>query len=443
MKINKTAIFIAVIGLSTNAFAQNTKKLSLKEAITLGLENSNTLKISDAKIKEAEANAIEAKDRQLPDFKISGSYLRIADANINLKAATPTPSATTTGTQQAAAPKANQAIYGMANLSWPVFSGGRIRYGIESSKYLLEATKLIKANDTKGIIYNITQAYVDLFKAAQVVTVVKENLEAAQQRDEQYIRLENTGLIPRNDRLKSQLQTSQIELQLMEAESNYKLAMINIDLLLGLPEQTNLILDSTFEENKVTTYPLAYYESKALESRTDLQANEYRQKAATLSIKAAKAEVLPSLAITGGYIAADIPKILTITNAVNAGIGVQYNLASLWKKNTGVKKAQAQQAQLTAIQDQLIDNIHLEVNHDYEAALLADRKIAAYQKALNQAQENYNIVNNKYKNGLATVTDVLDANAALFTTQINITNAKADAALSYQKLLQTAGIIHQ
>lgn len=442
-KTNKILVmaFVAVT-LNTNIQAQQVRSISLQEAISLGLQNSKALKISEGKIKEAEANVDEAKNRQLPDFKISGSYLRMTGAKVDIKATQSQPSSSA-NPSSGGMPSPNQAVYGMANISWPVFAGGRIKYGIESSKYLLEAARLTESNDKDAMVYNITQAYTNLFKASKMIEVIKENLSASQQRDSQYISLENNGIIPRNDRLKSQLQTSQIELQLLEAESNYNVATTNMDLILGLPEDVRLNINEAFIANNAEMKEFLFYENAALQKRNDMQAAEYKQKAATLAVKAAKAEALPTLALTGGYIAADIPKVLTITNAINAGVGVQYNLANLWKKNSNLKKAEAQQLQLSASKDMLNDNIRLEVNRDYENALLTQRKMRVHENALAQAQENYRIVKNKYDNGLATITDVLDANAALFGTQINMVNAKADAALGYQKLLQSTGLINQ
>ena len=57
-----------------------------------------------------------------------------------------------------------------------------------------------------------------------------------------------------------------------------------------------------------------------------------------------------------------------------------------------------------------------------------------------QADENYRITFNKYNNGLATMTELLDADAARIASRISVLNARADAALAYKKLLQTTGI---
>lgn len=436
------AFFLAFMVLGNHLAAQEVKRLSIKEAVELGLQSSKHLKIDQAKILEATAALEEAKDRQLPDFKISGSYLRLTTANIDLKTTQKQESSSENGSG-GGVPKISQAMYGMASLSLPLYAGGKIKYGIQSAKYLLEAEKLSAGSDQNAIVYNLIEAYTNLFKAAQVINVIKENLAASQNRDSNFIRLENNGLMARNDRLKAQLQTSDIELRLLEAQSNYNIANVNMDLLLGLPESTIIEVDPEFIKQAQEEHPYTYYEEQAIEHRKDVQALNYQQKAADLGIKAAKANYLPSLALTGGYVAVNVPKFLTVTNAVNGGLGVQYNLSSLWKTGASIKKAKAQAQQLSASQELLSDNIRLQINRDYQNALLAKKKIEVHDKSLVQAEENYRITKNKYDNSLVTITDLLDANVALLSSKINVLNAKADAALAYQKLLESSGALAQ
>ncbi|MBZ4190481.1 TolC family protein [Niabella beijingensis] len=434
------ALFLALVVLSGNLSAQEVKKLSVEEAVTLGLESSKHLKIDEAKILQATAAVEEAKNHQLPDLKISGSYMRLTSAHINMKSAQEPADGSGSGS---AMPKISQAMYGMANLTMPLYAGGKIRYGIQSAKYLLEAARLNTGNDKNAIAYNLIEAYANLFKAAQAIQVIKENLAASQNRDSNFIRLEDNGLMARNDRLKAQLQTSDIELQLLEAQNNYTIANVNMDLLLGLPESTVIEVDSAFISATAEEQSLVYYEDKAFQSRNDIQALDYQQKAAALGIKSARADYLPSLALTGGYIAVNVPKFLTVTNAINGGIGLQYNVSSLWKAGAAVRKAKAQALELSASRELLNDNVRLQINRDYQNSILARRKIEVYNKAEIQAAENYRITKNKYDNSLVTITDLLDANVALLSSKINVSNAKADAALAYQKLLETSGILIQ
>ena len=425
-------LFFVAWGMSANA--QEKRTITLDEAVMLGIQNSKNLRIDEAKIQEATANYLEARNNRLPSLKVSGSALALANADVNLMILPPS-------NNEGKSPKANSAFYGNVAASLPLYAGGRIKYGIQSAQYLVEASKLSSENDKVAIAYNVSQAYNNLFKASQAIKVFKENLSASQKRDESFQKLEDNGIIARNDKLKASLQTSNIELQLLEAQNNFSIAIINMDLLLGLPDTTEIDIDENYIDELSQSHPVSYYLNEATGNRKDLQAIDYQRKAADLGLKSAKAESLPTIALTGGYIAADVPKILTILNAANIGVGIQYNIDNLWKKNSSLLRAEAQQKQLTATNDLLSDQIKLEVNRDFQNSEFAKRKIAVYEKAADQANENYRVTKNKFDNGLATITELLDADAAQITTNINVVNAKADAALANRKLLQTSGIL--
>lgn len=432
-RINNSAIVLSLFVGMMYTNAQEKKQLSLDEAVQLGIQNSKSLKIDAAKIEEATADLLEAKNRQLPELKVSGSYMYLPiKPNIDLKLP---------GVSAAGGPEVHQVAYGSANLSVPIYSGGRIKYGIQSAKYLVEASKLSTENDKIAIAYNVAQAYNNLFKANQSIKVLEENLTASQKRDETFLKLENNGVIARNDRLKANLQTSNIELQLLEAKNNYNIANINMDLLLGLPETTEIEVDQNYVDESDDVKPVSFYLNEARENRKDLQALDQQRKAAELGTKSAKAENLPSIAFTGGYVAADIPKFLTIYNAVNVGVGISYNLSNLWKENSALKQSKAREMQLSATNELLNDNIKLDVNREYQNSDYSKKRITVFEKAAVQANENYRITKNKYDNGLATMTELLDADAAQIAANVGVINAKADAALAYRKLLQTTGTL--
>jgi outer membrane protein len=278
--------FLALFSFSKTS-AQETRSLTLNEAIELGIRNSKQLKLSQARINEAVAATKQATEARLPDVSVSGSYVRLSKPNINMK----------TGKSDSsvgfAAPGIEQALYGSANISLPIYAGSKIKYGIESAKYLEQATRLDAENDKEEIMLNTIAAYINLYKASVAVQVVEENLVQSRLQDSNFASLEKNGLLPRNDLLRSALQTSNFELTLVDAQNAVQLATVNMNILLGLPESTKLVVDSASITSPGQLLTIEEYEQSADHNRNDMQALNYRGKAANAAIKVAKGDYYP------------------------------------------------------------------------------------------------------------------------------------------------------
>lgn len=438
----KIAAFLSFILLANGAYAQNTRNISLDEAIQLSLQNSKQLKLSSIKVDEATAILRQSWNNHLPDLKASGSYMRINDPNIDLKAKFGNSSTTDTSTKSSSGLKVNELMYGMVNASLPVFSGLKIHYGVQSARYLQQAAKLDADHDRDAIIQNTIDAYNNLYKAKKTIELVNQNLDQSKHRVTDFTNLEKNGIIARNDLLKVQLLQSNIELSLLDAENNWKMANINMDLMLGLPESTELLPVSLSTEEISNTKTITEWELTALQNRKDIQALSYREKAAIAGVRSVKGEYYPGVALTAGYIALNIPDFLVVTNALNVGVGVQYNIGSLWKTGAKVAEAKAHVQQVEINEQLLNDQVRLQINRAYQDYILSEKKILVYNSAVEQATENYKITKNKYDNNLATTADLVDADVSQFQAQLNYTYAQADAVVAYKKLLQTAGVLN-
>ncbi|MPR35729.1 TolC family protein [Salmonirosea aquatica] len=445
MSINKrNGIAVLLVLLSVvQLHAQAPVSLTVGEAVQMSLKNSKSLKLSQSNVDLAVLNTRQIKDSQLPSFSVSGSYLRLNSPNVSLKLGQQAPS---NGETPPAEPgtrdiHVNQAMYGMASAALPLFAGFKFKYSLEASKYLEQAAKLDVEHDREAVIQNTVAAYGNLYKARKAVELVQESLKREQERVAQFTNREQNGLLARNDLMKAKLQESNAELALLDAENDLKVTTVNMDLMLGLPENTDIIPDAASFAVLAEAGTVADWEQKAIQYRKDLTANGIRQKAANDNIKIAKADKYPSLALTGGYVALSIPGLATIPNAMNAGLGVKYDVASLWKSKTKIEQARTQVSQLQTAESMLLDQVHVEVNTAYYNYVLSVRKIDVYAKAVEQADENYRITKNKYDNSLVTTTELLDADVAQVQSRINYEAAKADALVAYKKLEQVSGLI--
>lgn len=420
--------------------AQTSKDLDLGEAIRLSIDNGKMLKVSAARVQMAEASVTEAKLRQYPDIKISGAYLRMNRPTIDLNLPQSGEGGSDKGTPEI---HVDQAVYGMANASLPLFSGGRIRSGIASARYLQKAAELDLAHDKDQLVQTTIAAYYNLYKAQAAVRLVQENLKQAQQRARDFENMEANGLLARNDMLKAQLQAANVELALLDATNESKIANFNMNLMLGLDEDTELKLDTSGMGKQGKILSLEDWEREAIEHRADYQALLQREQAGAQGIRSAQGAYFPSLALTGGYVSAHVPGLLTLTNAANIGVGLSYDISSWYKNGAKVRQARAQYDQSHWSASQMNDEVRKQVHAAYRNYLENLKKIEVYAKAKEQAEENYRITKNKYDNALATTTDLLDADVAQLQAGINYEYAKADAVVAYNKLYETAGLLEK
>lgn len=445
-KVKQVGVLFATLSIPVLMFGQTpTKNLALKDAIELGIEHSKDLKISAAQIEAATSVTQQRKDDKLPDFSVSGAYLYLAKPNIDLMIGQDSKSddGSTDDGSGTEFPNVHQAVYGTLSASLPLFSGGKISNGIQSAKYLAKAAQLDAKNQQEAVVQNIINAYYNLYKADATLRLVRENLATAQQRAQDFSNLEANGIIPRNDLMKAELQQGNMELAVLDAENNRKISNFNFNLMLGLDDSLKIVIDSTEVPKAMPVESLGTLIDMAHSSRFDYLAVLEREKSAQFDTKVIEGNKLPSLALTGSYMAADVPKALTAYNVANVGVGLSYDIGSLYKNNAKVRESKAKEQILKVREEQMEDRIQTEIYQAYNNYSHELKKIDVLKNSIAQAQENYRITKNKYDNSLATATDLFDADVALLQAKINFENTRADAAISYTKIYETVGILNK
>jgi outer membrane protein TolC len=248
----------------------------------------------------------------------------------------------------------------------------------------------------------------------------------------------DNGLIARNDLLKAQLQVSKTQLSLDEAEKNVRMLNYELITLLKLPAGTEIEVNPDNIDKDLFSKTVKT-EAEALQSRKDLEALHFDREAANANIKVAKSDYYPALSLTGGYVALDIQNVVNVTNAMNVGVGLSYNLSSIFKNGKEVKAAKNRAKELEIQEAILSDQIKTEITSARENYELSLKQDAVYADAVKQADENYRIVKDKYDNGLSDTNDLLEADVEDLSAKINQTYAKANVILKYYEWLDASG----
>lgn len=420
-------VLFALLLAFTFGNAQQTKPLSLQEAVAIALANSDEAKLSDAKVITAESDLNVLKNLQYPDVTIGGQYYYLTNADVELQLA----SGSGDG-EGSATPKVNQLLLGQANVSLPLFSGFKLKNTIKAGANQYEAAVMMAKNDKEAIALKTISAYINLYKANQTVVLIQENLKSAQRRVKDFSAMEQNGLLAKNDLLKSQLQASNIEVSLAEAKKNAYIINYQLITLLKLPEDTTITIDGE-------DFGIATTNTEATVNRYDIKALEFQKQAAENHIKVEKSKYYPSLSFVGGYIAADLENVVTIKNAMNIGVGLSYNLSDIFKAKSDVKAAKSKVEELNIQLDMANDQAKIAIENAKQNYELALKKFETYTLSEEQAIENYRIVKDKYDNGLVDTNDLLEADVQQLQSKINLTYAKADITKAYHELLQQQG----
>lgn len=441
--MNAIKTFSVALGLlvftafTTNAQMQ-TRTLTLDEAVQLGIQNSKQLKRSQYKIDEALTRVEQAKDARLPSAKVSFQYLHalMLSRVIQIPGLTKDP---------VKLPFDFPAYMGTLSVSEPIFAGHQLKYARQSADLMVQMSRLDADKDKDDITWIVVESYINYNKILQNQLIVAQNMQDVQSKLEEIIKYESQGLATKNDVLRYQLQQSQLQLTEIELENNRRIANYNFNVLLGLPDSTQLILPAPtykLNENPVFTDLLQQAET----NRRELQDLSYQTKLADINVKQIKDKRLPAVAATGGlyYINPTgqvIPTHNNLIAPITLGIGASWDIGTLYTNKNKEKEAAIQRQELTTAKDQQLDEIHKDVNKNYILYKQSLEKIKVLQDAVTQAEENERITESKFRNNLVNTTDRIDAQTLLYQARVNLELAKSDATIAYYDMLHSTGKI--
>lgn len=425
----KNKIFLPIcLVVATFAHAQETN-VSLQEVIQQSLQNNKSVKVAEAAKNTNEYKVQSAKNNRLPDISLSGQYMHLfTTTNVDIKL----PMQSSGGGMGV---EPNQLLLGQASASVPVFAGFKIKNAIKSSELMVDLSNLQIEATKENVVWQAINLYFGLYKTQRSIDVLNENLVRANQRVKDFQNFLDNGIIARNDLLRAKLQASNVQVAIDEAETQYKNINYRLNLLTGQDESKIVHVDN------VETLKTINQNSQDYVNRTDVKSYDVKNQIADSQIKIAKAAYYPQLAISAGYIAMDIDKVASVTNATNVGVGLKYDLSSLYKNKAEVEIAKAQKLENEMQKETTIDKAKVEMNEAFQKYDLAKKKNNVYKEAVEQANENYRIVKDKNDNGLADTDDLLEADVQQLQAKINQVVGDADEQLAIYEYYYTTGIL--
>jgi outer membrane protein TolC len=330
------------------------------------------------------------------------------------------------------------------SLKQPIFTGFQLESNKDIAEYSSQAAEHDYAADRVTLTYNIKSAYWQLFKATEVKKVVDDNVDQIQAHLKDVQNFFDQGMVTNNEVLKVQVQLSDAQLRQIDAENNVRLTKMALNNLIGLPLMTDIDITSSPENQQKQFDRFDDLIKKATENRSEVKAMESRVSAGQSGVTLAKSGWYPQIYLTGDYYYDRPNQRLVPTqdkfyDTWDVGVGLSM---PLWNWRTAEFRTTEAETQVAALQDalgQMKDGISLEVAQNYLNFAQAKQRIAVADQTVKQADENNRVTNDKYKQGLVTNTDAIDAEAALVQAKLNYTQTLVDYELAQAGLEKAIG----
>jgi outer membrane protein TolC len=441
MNLKKKIVSGLALLLTIFSAQAQTRTISLDEAVQLGIQNSKQLKLAQNKIEQAVSQLEQAKDESMPTAKVSAGYSHA----LMLSRSFALPSSDGSDPKSMKFPFDNTLYQGTISVNEPIFAQHRFRYAKESANLLIQSSKLDADKDKDEIVYNIINAYINFYKIQQNLKIVAQNMEDVDQKLTEIKKFESQGLATKNDVLRFQLEKSNIQIQQVELEHSRKVVNYNLDILLGLPENTTVqVQDVVYKLDMNESADV--YMKQALQDRKEFGSLNYQDKLADINIKKIHDQKLPTVGVGGNlyYInpsKALIPKSASYLAPFVVGINASWDITGFFKNKNKATEANLQKQEVSSHRDVLTDQVKMDVNKSFTQYQQALETIKLLNDAVVQATENERITESKFKNNLVTTTDRIEAQTLLYQSRLNLELAKADATAAYYTLLKSTGHI--
>ncbi|MBN8573636.1 MAG: TolC family protein [Candidatus Kapabacteria bacterium] len=440
MRKKIVGIFALSAIISSQIVHAQTMTLTLEEALQKGKESSRQLKIAESKVVQAKEMVDEAASNRLPTLKFQGGYTRLSDV----------PAFTFSlpfGNQQefTIAPVILNNYQLRLSVQQPIYTGNRIESMVDAARYSAQAAEIDKSRDQYDVSYTIKNSYWTLYRAVEFKKVVEESIEMLKARIKDAEVLEKNGMLTRNDILKIQVQLSDATIRLIEAENNIQLSTVALNNALGQPLGTVINASTQPRDNATAMATLDNMILDAKKSRADIQATEYRIKAAQENISAQQSNYYPQIFV-GGNVYYNNPNQRILPNREqfdatwDLGVQVSMDLWNWGQTANKVGQAEAQFAQAKESLGLLQDAINVEVTQAYLTMRQMSEKINVAKQTVEQATENQRVTAQRFKNGIATSTDALDADFTLMQSKVNYTQALVDFEMAFARLRKAQGL---
>ena len=439
--------------LSASIIYGKTLKLTLEQAIALGLKNSSSIQAKTYALQSAIAELKAAQAGYYPKVSATTSWTHLfdqpksPDMTIDMG---PMGSFTIPGGYMSA----KDPITISLNVDQSIYSGGRIKNSIEISRKKVELAKLDLQEEKRKLIVQIKKAFYGYILAKEVENVVKETLNNKLESLDTAKKRFKAGLVPDYEVLSAETDVESFMPQVISAENQVKYALLSVKELLGIEEEGNFEIEligklkvdnKNFNEEDLLR--------KALENKYEILQFKSNIEILNVSKKLNRASKLPTVSafvnysLKSGYDSTTGKNKYWGKNSWNdnltCGVSVMVSLSSLFpwsSENAKLKQSEFNISKAETEFDSLKSSIKLQIKNLLLKLEEEKAKIKSGKKSIELATKLYNSSKERYLKGLISRLDLSNSEIKLNNAKIGYLTAIYNYKLAVFDLMDAVGV---
>ena len=424
-----------ICALSVGAQEQ-VRRMSLDDLFSTAETNSQQLRISMTAIESAGHALSNARSQQLPDISAQLSVGYLGDGLLGDRSFKNWTHVSNPHFMNSFALSVQQTIY----------AGGAIKSGIRMAELGKRQGELTLERNREEVRFLLAGHFLDLCRLHNQRMTIEENLVLTDSLISNMQARVSQGAALQTDITRYELQREQLRLRRQQVDDNCQIINHRIVTTLHLPAGTTIEPDTTALRQADLLTTLGDWQQTASLQSTSLKMADNAISMSEQQLKMSRSALLPKVAVVAeehfdGPITIEVPVIDKNFNYWFAGVGVQYNLSSLFKGNKSVRKAKSDMVMARQQRLEVEEQVDNAVMAAYTQMQTAQTELRTQQKQVQLAREHYDVTRNRFQNGLCLLTDMLDASSTRLSSELALVNARINMLYQYYKLKYTTSTL--
>jgi TolC family type I secretion outer membrane protein len=397
--------------------------LRLGDAIDIALCNNPLTRLSWASAKVAAAQVGVARSAFLPNLNATAALARSETRNV-------------------ASSGGQTELNGALSINYLLFDFGGRDATLELARQSLLASDWTHNANLQSVLLGAVQAYYQLYATQEAVQSAISSEKASLTSLEATRARLRAGNATRADVLQAQTAYSQAQLNRTQFEGTAATARGVLANSLGFSADRDLRIAQPpdLEAQKVAERAVDELMAQAKASRPDLAAAEAQVRAAQSNIKVQESAGKPTVSLFGTGSATQVnPGPSPIIGAI--GVQVNIPLFTGYQNTYQILQARSQLELQVATRDKLATDVSLDVWRSYQDLRTQGQSLITAGELLASAQESYNVALARYKAGVGTIIDLLNAQSALASAQLQVIQARYQWNLAKATLAKAIGVL--